>query len=363
MEDGVLLRKLFQVVTIGVFIYQVQDSLQYYFDENIIQTVSHLQLKDVKQPDIYICEDQQLDYRQLREIGYQFMNTLLPGEISSSDRITWRGKNGNLTFSEIQNAVFKNDYSKLKTLQDRDEKIFVLPYGFCIKLSKSVYDTIENVKRSILLIDDPYKGNKLRMTELVNFNFGPTGKDTFDSSVIVVEYSLFDSSLQDGKTCKDYEKYNTTYGDCFISVLKTQLLELYDCLPPWFPDNTAIICEENIKRITVDNKTLMNKTKQDLDRIVEGRKIDASDKCMKPCKALKASYKKTLHITTRLDKTILTYEILDSVTVHTDMYESDLFDLVVDLGSALGLWLGMSALCIFDFMLIIYIKVIKKFID
>ncbi len=358
MEDGALLRKLFQVLTLGVFIYQVQDSLQYYFDEHIIQTVSHLQLKEIKLPDIYICEDQQIDYKQLREIGYQFMGTLLAGEISSSSRITWRGKNGNLSFTEIQNSVFKNDYSKLETIHDRAEKMFILPYGFCFKLSKSIEDRVTNMKRSTLLIDDPYKGNKLRMTELGIVNFGPTGKETFDSSVIGIEYNLFDSSLQDGKTCKDYEKENTTYGDCFINVLRTQLLELYDCLPPWFPDNNGVICEDNIK-ITVHDKTLMNKTKQDFAKIVDGRKINANDKCMKPCKALKASIKKTLHITTRLEKTILTYEILNSVTVHRDMYESDFFDLLVNLGSALGLWLGMSALCIFDFILIIYNKIIK----
>ena len=179
MEEGALLRKLIQLVTIGVFIYQVQNSIQYYFDGHIIQGVSNLQLKDIKQPDVYICEDQQMNYKQLRNIGYQYMSTLLLGELFSSRRITWQGTDGNLSFLDIQNSVFLNDYSKLETIHDTAEKIFVLPYGFCFKLSKSIEDRVKNVKRSILLIDDPYNGNKMRMTELGKVHFGPTGKDTY----------------------------------------------------------------------------------------------------------------------------------------------------------------------------------------
>ena len=202
----------------------------------------------------------------------------------------------------------------------------------------------------------------MRMTELGKVHFGPTGEDTFDDLVIEVEYSLFDSSVQDGKICKNYEIENTTYGECFLNSVKYQFLELYNCLPPWFPDNNGDICEQD-KIISVTDDTLLTKTKNDVFRIVEGRKIDAHDKCMKPCKSLKASIKKTFRLATRLQNAILSYDILNSVTVHTDIYDYDLFDLVVDLGSALGLWLGMSALCIYDFILIIYKNIIKKFID
>ena len=245
MEEGALLRKLIQLVTIGVFIYQVQNSIQYYFDGHIIQGVSNLQLKDIKQPDVYICEDQQMNYKQLRNIGYQYMSTLLLGELFSSRRITWQGTDGNLSFLDIQNSVFLNDYSKLEIIHNTAEITFVIPYGFCFKLSKSIEDRVTNVKRSILLIDDPYNGNKMRMTELGKVHFGPTGKDTYDDLVIEVEYSHFDSSVQDGKTCKNYEKENTTYGDCLLSSVKSQFLELYNCLPPWFPDNNGVICEQD----------------------------------------------------------------------------------------------------------------------
>ena len=44
-----------------------------------------------------------------------------------------------------------------------------------------------------------------------------------------------------------------------------------------------------------------------------------------------------------------------------DVYSYDLFDLVVDLGSALGLWLGLSALSIFDYTLSFITLAINKY--
>ena len=38
----------------------------------------------------------------------------------------------------------------------------------------------------------------------------------------------------------------------------------------------------------------------------------------------------------------------NEVPIHTYVYDYDIFNLIVDLGSSLGLWLGLSALSIYD---------------
>ena len=53
-------------------------------------------------------------------------------------------------------------------------------------------------------------------------------------------------------------------------------------------------------------------------------------------------------VSNMLIKATLMVNILDNVTVHTDAHPYDIFGLIVDLGSALGLWLGLFALSIFD---------------
>ncbi len=42
---------------------------------------------------------------------------------------------------------------------------------------------------------------------------------------------------------------------------------------------------------------------------------------------------------------------VDDILVYTDTYTNDMFDIIVDLGSALGLWLGLTALSIFDYVI------------
>ncbi len=54
---------------------------------------------------------------------------------------------------------------------------------------------------------------------------------------------------------------------------------------------------------------------------------------------------------------------INKVTVYTDVYGYDALSLIVDLGSAMGLWLGLCALSILDYGIAcgeyIYAKCIK----
>ena len=50
------------------------------------------------------------------------------------------------------------------------------------------------------------------------------------------------------------------------------------------------------------------------------------------------------------------FAVMNEVTVTTDVVAYNGFNLVVDLGSALGLWLGVSALSMYDLATDIFIK-------
>jgi hypothetical protein len=63
-----------------------------------------------------------------------------------------------------------------------------------------------------------------------------------------------------------------------------------------------------------------------------------------------------MHWTNRLEKAFLEAKSQDWATVHKQVYSYDIFSLTVDLGSALGLWMGFSILSILDHILINWIK-------
>ena len=64
---------------------------------------------------------------------------------------------------------------------------------------------------------------------------------------------------------------------------------------------------------------------------------------------------------TNVAETTVAFETATEVLVTTDVMAYDIFNLVVDMGSALGLWLGLSAISIFDLVIWIPELVMRKF--
>ena len=56
-----------------------------------------------------------------------------------------------------------------------------------------------------------------------------------------------------------------------------------------------------------------------------------------------------------LNESFIEVILKDEVLVHTDVHSYDGFSIIVEFGSALGLWLGLSALHIFNSILDYYI--------
>ena len=83
--------------------------------------------------------------------------------------------------------------------------------------------------------------------------------------------------------------------------------------------------------------------------------------CLPPCLSMSFQLTELWKLTTRLDDAKINFRIKDEVTVHTDVYAYDIFSLVVDLGSSLGLWLGLSALNIFDTLVEFYTVMQRKY--
>ena len=69
--------------------------------------------------------------------------------------------------------------------------------------------------------------------------------------------------------------------------------------------------------------------------------------------------KRKYYHTNVINNAHLNIRVDEEVAVLTDVYSYDLFNLVVDLGSALGLWLGLSALSFFDYT-VMYLSLAKS---
>ena len=186
-------------------------------------------------------QDNQYNYNAAKENGYSSKTSFLTGKlVDPKDAITWKGNHGNSTYTHLEEVLFENDYTSLKIRTNKTEDMFLLPHGNCKKLLGFNFTAIERVQnrlQSLLLMVDPNKVNSLRIKEMENarIEFGPTNPNSpyFTSSNYDLAYTLHDKSIHDGYSCFDYEKLNSSYGNCVEGKVKEYYLKSIGCLPPW----------------------------------------------------------------------------------------------------------------------------------
>ena len=163
--------------------------------------------------------------------------------------------------------------------------------------------------------------------------------------------SIQDSRIKDGVTCRDYERINSSYGKCLNQALRKEFLENLDCLPPWMPDNLGEVCELD-KPVHIKDKEKYDRLTDNLLEFTSGRELDCWERCLPPCTYMSVVMKKTDYNSNLVGRSWLNLKASNKVTVHTEVYAYDAISLIVDLGSAMGLWLGLSALSVLDYGLL-----------
>ena len=188
---------------------------------------------------------------------------------------------------------------------------------------------------------------------------GPTYSKFFEQSSYELGYTIHDSKIYDGKRCTDYERMNSSYGNCVDSIMKRHLLECYGCLPPWFPAQKGMICESDKIVVTSDHAKCKG-LKRLFAIFYLGRNLKMFESCMPPCLKMSISLKRTSKVTNGEEVSRLSIVTKNEVVVMKATYSYDIFSLIVDIGSALGLWLGLSALSLFDNIIILTQRYHKK---
>ena len=127
-----------------------------------------------------------------------------------------------------------------------------------------------------------------------------------------------------------------------------------DCIPPWLSSKNQ--CDKNI---TYNH----NHTKLDIEEILLNVFISpkgklettmAEKKCKNPCKKMT----NTLSLISQKihrDRTSINSKFKKTVRVEKKVIVYTWFNFIVDVGSSLGLWLGLSALGITDLVIEVFL--------
>ncbi len=347
----------------------MQNSVLKYIENPIVQHTSTTSFDKIKKPVLYLCQDGQFSYEKGEIIGYNYKTNFIFGQLgypTNKLNITWKGRHGNLSFEDLAKRLYITNYTKFgytndmkKTyIQDLQQEFFA-PTGFCFKVLPINNEIkLRATEKSTAYITDPAKTTFLKLKRMNHgsFSFGPTENGHFESIVYEIQISLKDKSIEEGKKCTNYENMGDSYGKCIETAMRDGLLNWYGCLPPWFRDTKNLTCEinKNVKNLELDN---IKEYRYEFLKFNKGMEMDFFKVCLPPCLTMHIHVNKMNHETNIKSWANVQFKFLDEVTVYTSTNAYDMFSLVVDLGSSLGLWLGLSALSMYDYILEVFVKI------
>ena len=136
-----------------------------------------------------------------------------------------------------------------------------------------------------------------------------------------------------------------TYGDCNYNALKNYIYHAYGCYPPWMIDlmdeTDNKICEIGLESKEIDPK-LFEEVWKDIYKLTDRRKINVLQHCLPPCYQVDCQLDMKLDDSyTRETAYLDIYDDAKTVPIFEAVHSFDVFMLSVELGSGLGLWLGI----------------------
>ena len=260
-------------------------------------------------------------------------------------KIYIQGTMSNLTSSPINVINVRVNVLKglcFKALISQDlVKHYLDTYG---KL-KLFLDITDNEAYDILMLD-PNRFNGIRFNE-ESYEGDKLTYDSADLNVYDIEIRSEELDKRDIEA--DCEEYVTeTYQDCIEREAKKDLVDLLGCNVPWFTSIEQTICRFDTPNITT-------KVQQNLIQYMDVMnsytvEMYASSKmCKKSCRSLTIIARKSNSFDVGSINHTLVYLFFNPSVKNTKyILKVNHLDLLVNVGSSLGLWLGLSLFSAFQ---------------
>ena len=284
------------------------------------------------------------------------------------DVVSWKGIQ-NLTYANITSQLFpavtKADLtvSGYPIANWKNRKLHMTALnGVCLQIDLNItnlspsdmfYVYLRRTRKTSLKdmnIIITYPGNSLYY--MINSDYVEGDKPvTHDAGILPYYFLTIEEvyMLEESGECKNYgetAKFKS-FADCVADEQKRMFKPIIGCTPPW---TTALDDQDACNGlVTSDIGTFRKKLRELEKRIGMSSILHHSSACLKPCFEVKIKSKFLKAVATKRKGVWLNFEKSVKVTKYIKVY--GLFDLVVEVGSCLGLWIGISALGVCDLVL------------
>ena len=359
-----------------MFTYQTLVAIQKLMDPPVVDSTQRLKIKDIDNLLITVCPLNQWNTSKVMEFGYEDELYLLMGFSNESTFVGW-GAQHNLSFEElfqkVQNFNISDPDIQLINKDNSYEKIsyeskFYPKFGFCyelvnLTLTKNIVletkiNTLEgeNVKAQVFITD-----KKLRTSHSVYYESHWGSQIVLEQGMsykfmIKVELiSNFEPQNPDG--CKNYD--GDEYDTCSVEELHKVWKPLINCTPPWVYPLDQCSGDLNVTRNTAES--VFNNAYSTVGGIYD--MVSGADSCITACTVTQSlilqSEMKEERYAIENNCTYLKLNFASEVLYTTKKLAYGNSEFLVDMGSSLGLWFGLSVFGITD-LGIIALQYVKK---
>ena len=300
----------------------------------------------------------------MKEIGYSGRNELLFGKPKQHGMFSW-GAHLNKTFDKMLNNILHdidevNDFNpkirnKNKNIAD---KVFVARYGYCIRIrdydpSQLSIITMKQMHTTYVFLTDKYKDTH------PSPNFEPQrGEMIFLEPGVEKWYKIRLTVISNMDplhigSCKDYTSEQENYADCVDEILQQVMIPELGCIPPFLsPKNQCnktfeyTRVQKFFRKIDFWNSYMM--------KLIDMEEITIQQNCTDPCFVTKSEVQLQNqgppdHPLETFAKINLKFKNVAEKNFRVIDYE--FFDFLIEIGSSLGLWLGLSVFTLTDIAL------------
>ena len=369
-----LARYLVQTITLAIFGYQMNVALEKYFAYRSVPTVESKDIESAKLPEIYVCRKNS-DQFHSNFHGYSF-SSFLQGSPSDVDYpfITWEGKH-NVSYENITQYLYNPIESvKLSLMGSKpvdpwyqvfnNKAIYFSPFdGYCLRIEIPTKNISESEQFYARLSRGSFVPGNLFQVFLADpdinlyYRINPetmTGDPIEAEEKLSKVYSMYIEEVHwmpNNDDCTAYGEAAAfkTYADCVANYQDEELRPILGCSLPWLaaPGNPNSCTG---RQSVPDPK--WDRLFEPIDILASTNRLSIlgfSTPCQRPCVEVKVRSRLN-SVAATMGKVEVELHFPQQVKVTRYILAYGIFDLVVEGGSSLGLWIGLSGLGVFDLL-------------
>jgi hypothetical protein len=351
MEVKKCFRVILLIGALLMFCYQVQFAVKSIMDPPLMVTTSGTTISQITPPSMYFCPLSQFVTEKLKAFDYDDETDLLDGKIFNQSEGYYRswGAHKNLTFEQLIRNVIKEAPEDIKYRNKLLPKFFP-KFGYCFELDYNISNLLIFPEKNdftrdhnILLTD---KSTRTYFSVNMASQLGDNIRIIITSQSIYsffVDVEIYEASPEKSN-CNPDPIYS--YEQCVDEQVHADLKPRINCVLPFLSerDHCQNLSEKYQAEIEHYGNTYL------VPYMLFGE-TKAQKQCLKPCKQQRISVSLRDQAPSNVaNSSTIVITFNSNVKVSKEEPSYNWFNFIVDVGSSLGTWVGISAVTLIDFV-------------